>query len=58
MYVTNYVPTHIEANQLPDVWNILQEKQYPTCVVAWIKLAVSCLWKEVQDIRKHMQKQH
>ena len=47
---------HIEANALQDVWNIFQEKQFPTCRVTEIQLALPYLWNEVQDIRKHMQK--
>ena len=33
-----------------------KKKTFSTCILAWIQLALSCLWKEVQDIRKHMQK--
>ena len=36
----NYVPTRTEANKLPDVWKILQEKQYPKCIVTLIRLGV------------------
>ena len=60
-YVTIHVIKHIEAIALSDVWNIFQEKlkkKFPICLVTEIQFAVSCLWKEVQDIRTHMQKKH
>ena len=54
IYATIHVRNHIEANRLPDVWIIFQEKLFPTCIVTKIQFALSCLWKEVQEMRKHM----
>ena len=51
--MTIHARNYIEANALPDVWNICKIQLFPTCKVTWIYLAPSCLCLEVQDIRKH-----
>ena len=56
MYVTMHVGNyfsftifHTSGNALSSIWFLIW-------IVACIYLAVSCLWNEVQHIRKHMQK--
>ena len=46
---------HIEANALPDVWNIFQEKNN-FFMHNYIDSDGPVMFVEVQDIRKHMQK--
>ena len=44
-----YTILHTSGNALASMW-------FLAWIVTYIQLAVSCLWNEVQDIRKHMQK--
>ena len=55
LHSTNITQLTIHANALPDMWNIFQENTI-FYIHSHINSVGCVVWKEVQDIRKHMQK--
>ena len=52
-YEINHVSTRIEAYKLPNVLNILQEKEYPTCIGTWINSAVMFVVRSLRNQEAH-----